>query len=137
MKRIMLALLVGGMVFGGVFAMAAALDVDGGTIQAGSDVELRCDANGVNVDGWALESDTGLVNGVRILNIDAACSGDDMFVKITHDGTIIAEGKVQPIPNDGDATDKDPDVGEVGVQISFSPQDAGYINDITVYIEGP
>jgi hypothetical protein len=136
MKRFFVALLVGGMVFAGVFALAASLNVDGGTIQAGSDVDLTCDGDGVNVDGWGLETDDGKVSFVRIHNIDPDCSGDDIFVNITKYGTKIAGGSAT-IPNNGDAGDNDPDANQVGVKISFTPQYAWDITDITVFIEGP
>lgn len=124
MKRFMVALLVGVTVFGGVFALAASLGVNGGAIQAGADSELRCDTDGVQVLGWGLESDTGKVSFVRIGGIDGACAGNDMFVNITSAGVKIAGGSVT-LGSTGSAT------------INFTPQDAVSITDIEVYIEGP
>ncbi len=136
MKRLIVALLVGGMVFGTVLAVAASLIVEGGTIQAGSDTELRCDTNGVRVDGWGLESDNGLVYFVRIHDINTACEGDDLFVNITKDGAKIAGGSAT-IPADTDAApDDDPDTGDLGVKVSFTPQPAEDITDIEIFIEG-
>ena len=74
MKRFVVAALVGTMVFGAVFGLAASLSVDGGTIQAGSDTDLQCDEDGVRVDGWGLETNDGLVYFVRIHDIDETCS---------------------------------------------------------------
>ncbi len=48
MKRLIIALLVGGMVFGVVFAAAAALTVTGGGAQSGA-TRATCDRDGVNV----------------------------------------------------------------------------------------
>ena len=137
MKRLIVAVLVGGMVFGTVLALAASLGVEGGTIQAGSDTELRCDTNGVRVDGWGLETDDGLVYFVRIHDINAACEGDDMFVNITKDGTKIAGGSATlPPDTDTKPVDDDPDSGDLGVKVSFTPQPAEDITDIEIFIEG-
>ena len=142
MKRFVIAALVGTMVFGAVFGLAASLSVDGGTIQAGSDTDLRCDEDGVRVDGWGLESDTGLVSMVRIHDIDDDCSSNDLFVNITKHGTKIAEcrtaaGPGKHIPADDSGDDNDPDALEVGVKCPLVPfVDAADITDITVFIEG-
>lgn len=136
MKRLIVALLVGGAVFGTVLAVAASLSVDGGTIQAGSDTDLQCDEDGVRVDGWGLETDDGLVYSVRIHDIDDDCSSNDLFVNITDGGVKVAEGSAH-IPNDGAAEDNDPDSGEVGVRVDISPDYAAEdITDIEVFIEG-
>lgn len=121
--------------FGVVFAAAATLNLTGGTIQVGTDVDLTCDDE-VNVDGWGLESDTGLVNFVRIHNISVDCVGNDLFVNITQGGVKIAGGSAT-IPADADAADNDPDGGEVGVKVNFPAQSAEFITDIQVFIEGP
>lgn len=116
------------------FGAAAALNVDGGVIQAGADNDLTCD-DSVRVDGWGLETDTGQVHFVRIHDIDLDCEGADLFVNITHNGQKIAGGSAT-IPPDGGAGDNDPDSGEVGVEVNFAPQDAQDITDIAVFIEG-
>ncbi|GAG41904.1 unnamed protein product, partial [marine sediment metagenome] len=69
MKRSIIALLVGGAVFGTVLAAAATLNVNGGVIQAGTDSDLTCDSSGVDVLGWGLNSGTGLVENVRVGNV--------------------------------------------------------------------
>ena len=59
-------------------------------------------------------------------------------MRITKNGAKIADGKSH-IPDDGattDPKDNDPDVGEIGVKVSFTPQDAEDITDIEVFIEG-
>src|SRR3972149_5412296 len=50
MKRLIVALLVGGAVFGTVFAVAATLDVTGGTLQMSSAVDAECDDDGVTLN---------------------------------------------------------------------------------------
>ncbi len=145
MKRLIVAVLVGGMVFGTVLALAASLDVNGGTIQAGSDTDLQCDEDGIDVVGWMLETDDGLVYGVRIHNIDPACIGNDLFVNITGTGTpivpnttIIAQGSATIPPDTNAAPDNDPDSGQVGVKVHLNPDPAAVdITDIEVFIEGP
>lgn len=117
------------------FGAAAALQVNGGVIQAGADTNLQCDTDGVRVDGWGLETDTGQVSFVRIHDIDPSCAGADLFVNITQNGQKIAGGSAT-IPSDGGAGDNDPDSGQVGVKVDFTPQDAENITDIEVFIEG-
>src|SRR3989304_5232508 len=77
MKRLIVALLVGGAVFGTVLAIAASLNVSGGTIQAGPDTDLVCDEGGINVDAWAVNSYPVLegVEWVTIKGVDADCDG--------------------------------------------------------------
>ena len=139
MKRLIVALLVGGVFFGAVYGLAATLFVEGGTIQAGSDVDLQCDEDGVQVLGWGLETNDGKVYFVRIGNIDEQCAGNDMFVAITDTGVVIESGSVV-IPNEaGDGADSctDPTAAEVCVKIAISPAVlAEDITDIEVFIEG-
>jgi hypothetical protein len=134
MKRLIIALLVGGAFFGAIYGLAETLNLDGGVIQAGSDTDLTC-TSGARVDGWGLETNDGNVYFVRIHDIDAGCEGNDLFVKITDGGTQVREASVT-IPADGAAGDNDPDAGEVGAKINFSPYPAEDITDIEVFIEG-
>lgn len=80
MKKIITAVLGGSVVATLAFASASLLTVDGGTIQAGQDNSLYCDADGVKAN-WGFESTDGTVRGVRISGIDAACLGSTIFVK--------------------------------------------------------
>lgn len=92
-KIAVLALLV--VVIAAAFASAANLTVDGGTIQAGVDQSVYCDANGVYVDGWGLETDDDTVRSVRIGDIDTACKGSEMFVKVLGaNASVLFSGKV-------------------------------------------
>ena len=81
MKKLITAVLGGTAVASLAFASASMLSVDGGTIQAGEDSTLYCDVDGVKAN-WSLETDTNTVSGVRISDIDAACEGAEMFVKV-------------------------------------------------------
>lgn len=135
MMRKVLAICFIVMLVGSVAGAAASLNVDGGTIQSGGDTSLKCDKDGVRVDGWGLETDDGKVYFVRIHDIDPACSGAEMFVLITQGGSTIAKGSAI-IPTDGAGGDNDTDAGEVGVKISFTPVPAVDITDIEIFIEG-
>jgi hypothetical protein len=129
----MVALLVGVTVFGAVFALAASLGVSGGAIQAGSDTELRCDTDGVQVLGWGLETDDGKVYNVRIGGVDTACVGDDLFVVVTHEGTALADGKATIASASATIT-----LTELGSSNTTpKPVKAEDITDIEVFIEGP
>lgn len=87
MKRLLVALLAGAAVFSIAFASAALLEVRGETIQAGVDIDLTCDADGVDAN-WGLETDDNLVYNVRISDIDAACAGAGLFVKVNGGPTL-------------------------------------------------
>jgi len=82
MKRLMVALLVGGMVFGTVFAVAASLNVSGGVTQAGSVASLTCDADGVTVEGYGVELDDLSGHFLKVSGIDAACEGYELAAQI-------------------------------------------------------
>ncbi len=77
MKRSIIALLVGGAVFGTILAAAATLNVFGGTIQGGTDTDLICDEGGIYVDAYGLNTYPVLegVEYVTIKGVDADCDG--------------------------------------------------------------
>ena len=102
MKRLMLALLVGGAVFGTVFAAAALLNVTSRDLQAGSDETLICDADGVQTswrDGWSGGAvDDFVVTDVVVAGIDSSCDGLLLEVVLTDiNGNWLASGAVSPI----------------------------------------
>lgn len=124
MKRFLIALMAGAMVFAVAFAAAATLNVNGGTLQYGEDSSLTCTAS-ANVDGWGADADLGTTNYVRILYAPA-CAGNDMFVRITDEtGTT-----VRSLSKALDAS------GSTG-NLAFSPLDNEDIHDIHILIEGP
>ena len=129
MRRI-LALLAVGALSALAIGSAAALGVNGGAIQAGEDVTLVCDSDGVQVLGWGLETDDGKVYSVRIGGIADACQGNALYVKVTDGGLTVASGSVEPL------LPAHTGVGQVVVSIP-----GGYpavdIDDLHVFIEGP
>jgi hypothetical protein len=129
MRRI-LALLAVGALSALAIGSAAALGVNGGAIQAGEDVTLICDPDGVNVRGWGLETDDGMVYSVRVGGIADACQGNSIFVRVTDGGVTVASGSVEEL------TVAHTGVGQVTVSIP-----GGYpavaIDDLHVFIEGP
>jgi hypothetical protein len=106
-----------------------------GALQAEAQSEGVCDPDGVHAVSWGLETEDERVHSVDIVNIDAACTGADLFVDITKDGETIAASSAN-IPTDGSPQDADPEVDEVGVKSVLTPQYAADITDIEVVIEG-
>jgi hypothetical protein len=78
MKRLIIALLVGGVFFGTVWGLAAGLGVAGGAVQVGSDNTLQCDTDGVSVS-YNIDYN-GVVTSVQVNNIDSDCAGDRLIV---------------------------------------------------------
>jgi hypothetical protein len=128
MLKIMGVLVILTLVFGAVFGSAAALNVMGGTIQAGEDLDLICDEDGIRVAGWGLETDDGLVYSIRFCDVDADCCDCELFVRVTgSDGSFIDGGwSKATIPSGG---------GCVRVTLR-NPIPAADIYDLHVYIEG-
>ncbi|MGH3451663.1 MAG: hypothetical protein ACRDQW_13250 [Haloechinothrix sp.] len=93
-KRYLLAFGAAGVVFAGVFGAAAALDVNGESIQAGSDYRLACDTDGVTVDSYLIDAEPPAVsNGVKVVDIDEDCVGEELFAVILDgSGAIIGKG---------------------------------------------
>jgi len=78
MKRLIVALLVGGVFFGAVYGLAAGLIVGGGAVQVGSDNTLQCDPDGVSVS-YNIDYN-GVVTSVQVNGIDSACDGNRLVV---------------------------------------------------------
>jgi len=81
MKRFVVALLVGGMVFGVVYGLAATLTVTGGGAQSGS-TSATCDTDGVNVTYQNTDADadfeTATVSGIDCSGtLDVGVDGQD------------------------------------------------------------
>lgn len=145
MKRIIVALLVGGVVFGTVLGVAASLGVNGGVIQAGTDSTLQCDTDGVQVLGWGLNSGTGLVENVRVGGVDTACAGAGLQARIQlGSGAAYITGPL-PAGHTYEVLILDPEPA-IGYRLWFKDVAAGGalvqvpasgIVSLTVFIEGP
>jgi hypothetical protein len=96
--------------------------VGGGAIQYGEDLDLTCTRR-VDVAGWGLETDDGLVYNVRFEPLPERCYSNDIFVKITCDGVECGSGSAHI------------DAGW-DHKIRFGPVPAVDITDLHVWIEG-
>jgi len=111
MKRLIVALMVGGVLFATAWAAAAGLIVDGGTLQAGGDDVLECDADGVQIyfrsDGgpgisWDEAENDFMVHSVVVGGLDSSCNGLVLRVVLTaENGDAISEGEMNPIVVNG------------------------------------
>lgn len=106
MKRLLVALVVGGMLFAGAWAAACALNVDAGVLQAGGDKVELCDTDGVQVyfrsDGtpgikWDETANDFMVDYVVVGGLDAGCDSSWLKVELTDcHGNGIAYGDMAP-----------------------------------------
>jgi hypothetical protein len=91
MKRIILALVVGGALFAAAFGAASSLGVSGGTVQVGADNNLQCDADGVSVS-YNIDYN-GVVTSVQVNGIAGSCAGNRLIVELKNGaGTMIGTG---------------------------------------------
>jgi hypothetical protein len=85
-KRVVLALVAGGMVFAAVFAFAAALNITAGNLQAGNQTVGSCDADGISTT-YSTTYDSSIpgykFNGVTVSGIAAGCDGKTVSVTLT------------------------------------------------------
>jgi len=89
MSRIIGILAVVGILAAALFASAAALPVDGGTIQAGEDRDLVCDADGIYVSAWAVNTypvGEG-VESVKVKGVSSACNGARLMGRVELSGS--------------------------------------------------
>lgn len=92
MMKILAVAAIIGTVLAGVIGSAAALGVTGGSVQAGSDAELTCDANGVQVLHWNTDYN-GVVTSIEVGDIDPACLDNHLLVTVKGDtGQLIGVG---------------------------------------------
>lgn len=80
-KRIILGVLAGTAVFGAIFGLAAALDVNSEDLSAGHVAVSSCDGDGVHT-AYTHVPATGLVTTVTVSDIADACVGDQVTVRI-------------------------------------------------------
>ena len=105
MKRILVALVVGGTLFAAVLGFAASLGpIDADQLGAGDALVTACDTDGVQVAWRTQVQDNADVHGhkgfqviaVEISGIDALCDGQKVLVSITKNGShyMIGRGTV-------------------------------------------
>ncbi len=121
MKRLIVALLVGGAVFGAVYGVAATLLVSGGTLQMSTAVDAECDGDGVTLGYLFFDSDddpstdNDVVTEAQVGDIDDACVGDQLTVELFGDDdnsgdlsdgdSKCAEGEATIVENGSDTDD--------------------------------
>ena len=97
MIRMLLTLLFVGALAGGAYASAAALSIDGSSVQAGSDISLTCDVDS-DVDltytvaflGGEFKVTTVTVSGIS----SPECNGKFVTVQPTDGGAVLGAGGV-------------------------------------------
>jgi hypothetical protein len=87
MKRTLIAMIAGLVVFGGTFAFAASLGtVTTGTVGASGAVVASCDTDGVTTSygspTWSATNKRYEVSTVNVTSINAACNGDTIKVTL-------------------------------------------------------
>jgi hypothetical protein len=137
----MVALLIGGAVFGTVLGLAASLGGVAGTdLGAGDDEVASCDTDGVGVNytlGFTDSPSEPDVNKWRVTAVDVtgiseACNLHHLYVILTKDGENI--GDTDPVPPAG-APLADADTPTAHRLINEKPA-AEDINDVHVVIQG-
>lgn len=93
MKRTLLALAIGAALFGGIYGLAASLNVSSATLGAGTSAVAACQPGTVNVTYTATYGATGTAGyratTVTVNNLDetgTACGGKDIKVTLTGPG---------------------------------------------------
>jgi hypothetical protein len=96
-KQLFGALAVGTLVFGAVVASASSLDVQGGTVQVGTDASLACDTDGVTV-AWNTNN-LGIVTSAQVSGVnDSACAGQRLYLTALNGaGHIIGAGHANAV----------------------------------------
>lgn len=78
MVKILGMIVVLGALVAGVFGSAAGLNLNGTTIQVGTDSSLICDATGIVVDSYQYNDNNAQVQGVEgvtLKDVDSGCAG--------------------------------------------------------------
>jgi hypothetical protein len=95
MKRLIIALVAGCALFGIVFAVAAALNLNNSVLQAGGDTNQVCDADGFQTY-WNVNYQSGdfYVTGVTVAGISGSCVITDTGGAKTLDVVVSGAGGV-------------------------------------------
>lgn len=126
MKRLIVALMVGGVLFAGAVGLAASLDVQPANLGAGGAEVLSCD-DAVQVWwNYGYENPPGgvVVRTATVAGIASACDGKPIAVWLTKDGNEIAydSGNVA--------------AGAFTADFTGDPPLASDVNDVHVVIDG-
>jgi hypothetical protein len=100
-KRMLIALLVGGAVFGAAIGLAASLDVSSRSLGAGDAVVASCDTNGIQTSFGLTYNNTTtqyVVTNVNLNGVSGACSQKTIQIALTDGGVKIGE-TFQVAPN--------------------------------------
>jgi hypothetical protein len=121
-NKLLIALLAGGVIFGGVFALAAGLDVSSQGLQSGSDTVI-CDADGVDVSyNVAFSGGDYVVQSITVSDIDGGCDGETVAV------TVVTDAGSTTYSTTANATGS--------VDIATTDLDPASFNDVYVLIGG-
>ena len=125
MKRLLIALGIGASVFGGIFGLAAGLDVNSDTLGAGSDIVAACQDNPVSVSYTPTYVSDGYdATTVTVGGLESTCNDKSIKVTLTEsDGTSLGE--------DSDSTGSGSSVG-----LTFSGVAAADVDGVHVTIYG-
>ncbi len=133
-KRAIASLVIGGAIFGGVYALAASLGVSSSTLGAGNAVVVACQAGTVNVGytpSYGSASPAGYrATTVTIGNLDtstSACGGKDFKVTLT--GPSGSDASL------GEQTGTTPTTG-TSANLTFSGVNASDVTGVHVTITG-
>lgn len=131
-KRMLTALILGGVVFAAAFALAAPLTVNSDGLGAGVDLIASCD-NSVDVSynsvyNSIVSSGEYVVNAITVSDIDPACNGQLLQFTLSSDS-----GPATPYQS--------PATAITGTSQTFSVIGDGYpgsqLSDIAIVISGP
>jgi hypothetical protein len=75
MKRVFLAILIAGVLFGAVYASAARVDFNAGTLQAGIDTDLQCQESPLHVADYTYDHEGDLGDGSNDLALNTIVLG--------------------------------------------------------------
>ncbi len=94
MKRLIIALLVGGMIFGVVFGAAATLNVTANPLQSGGDTDLTCD-DAIQIHWniqWSNSEGDYVVHNVNVGGVNEAFNDSTVVVTLTaSNGNFLAQ----------------------------------------------
>jgi hypothetical protein len=94
-----------GALVAGVFGSAAGLNLNGSTIQVGTDSSLVCDATGIVVDSYQYNDNNSEVQGVErvtLKGVDSGCAGARLGFRLDDaNGNALAYSKAVTSPASG------------------------------------